>query len=83
MVSLSETKPVPADSDYDSCASIGVYLFLQVELKEMQTISFDDDPYIGLIIKKYIKLTLMKGETIEKKKFVLEDELIIRESCGS
>ncbi|MGW8428049.1 substrate-binding domain-containing protein [Peribacillus simplex] len=28
-------------------------------------------------------LTLMKGGTIEKKKFVLEDELIIRESCGS
>jgi LacI family transcriptional regulator, repressor for deo operon, udp, cdd, tsx, nupC, and nupG len=28
-------------------------------------------------------LTLMKGGTIEKKKFVLKDELIIRESCGS
>ncbi|MDQ7864777.1 hypothetical protein RCO48_37805 [Peribacillus frigoritolerans] len=28
-------------------------------------------------------LTLMKGGTIAKKKFVLEDELIIRESCGS
>jgi LacI family repressor for deo operon, udp, cdd, tsx, nupC, and nupG len=25
----------------------------------------------------------MKGGTIEKKKFVLKDELIIRESCGS
>ncbi|MDQ0880386.1 LacI family repressor for deo operon, udp, cdd, tsx, nupC, and nupG [Peribacillus sp. V2I11] len=28
-------------------------------------------------------LTLMKGGTVEKKKFVLEDKLIIRESCGS
>lgn len=28
-------------------------------------------------------LTLMKGGTVEKKKFVLKDELIIRESCGS
>lgn len=28
-------------------------------------------------------LTLMKGGTVEKKKFVLKDELIVRESCGT
>ncbi|MDM5357269.1 LacI family DNA-binding transcriptional regulator [Peribacillus sp. ACCC06369] len=28
-------------------------------------------------------LTLMKGGTVEKKKFVMKDELIIRESCGA
>ncbi len=27
-------------------------------------------------------LTLMKGGSVEKKKFVLKDELIVRESCG-
>ncbi|MGE6609777.1 hypothetical protein ACQKFG_04455 [Peribacillus sp. NPDC076916] len=49
----------------------------------MKTISFDDGSYIGLMIKKYIKWTLMKGGNIEKKKFVMEDELIIRKTCGS